>query len=399
MKKAAISAGLWLALVPFAGQAASLRDALEQAWQRHPEAIATPARQAQAEAEGELARSLTAGPGSVSVSTLNDRLNADRGRQEWEVELGMPLWLPGQQAARKARAEALAAQVRARQAALRLALAGEVRDAWWQLAQARQARELAARRLESAQALRAQVERRARAGDLARIDANLARVEAAAAQAELRDAEVSVRAAELALESLTAAPAPAVLEEEEAPAAQGAPESHAALAAAAAEARLARATLRLAEETRRAAPEVAVRVIRERGDFAEAYANSIGLKLTVPFSSGPRVRSTSSGAQAEAERADAEMAVAERRQRLVLERARRELLSAERQLELAAGRQAAAADSLQLAERSFALGETDLVRLLTYRSAAFEAEAFLQRRRVDAWAARSALNQALGVLP
>ena len=398
MKKVAIIAGLWLALAAFAGHAARLREAVEQAWRRHPEAVAIPARQAQADAEREVARSLTAGPGSISVSTINDRLNAGRGKQEWEVELGVPLWLPGQKAAREARAESLAAEVRARHAELRLAVAGEVRDAWWQLAAARQVREVAARRLETAQALEAQVERRYKAGDLARIDANLARAERAAAEAELRDAEVAVRSAEVTLEGLTAAPAPAVLNGE-APVAQTGLEAHPALAAAAAQSRLARATLRLAEETRRGAPEVAVRVVRERGDFADPYANTVGFKLTIPISSGPRVRSAAAGAQAEVDRADAEMTRAETRQRLALDRARRDLVAAERQLALAIERQAAAADSLQLAERSFALGETDLVRLLRHRAAAFEAEAFFQRQRVVVSAARSALNHALGVLP
>lgn len=398
MKKVAIITGLWFALAAFAGHAASLREAVEQAWQRHPEAAARPARLAQVDAEGEAARALNPRPASLSVSTLNDRLNADRGTQEWEVELGVPLWLPGQQAARVARAESLATQVRARQAALRLALAGEVRQAWWQLASARQARGVAARRFETAQALQAQVERRYKTGDLARVDANLARVETAAAEAEWRDAEVALLSAQLALETLTAAPAPAVLDEEP-PVAETAMEAHPALAAAAAESRLARATLRLAEATRREAPEVALRVVRERGGFAEPYANTVGLKLTVPFSSGPRVRSAAAGAQAEADRADAEMASAERRQRLALEHTRRELMAAERQLETASERRAAAADSLQLAERSFALGETDLVRLLRHRAAAFEAEAFLQRQRVAVSAARSGLNQALGVLP
>lgn len=398
MKKRMSVVGLWLALAAATVSAASLREAVEQAWQRHPEAVAAPAREAQAAAEGDAARSLTAGPAALSVSTLNDRLNDDRGKAEWEVELGVPLWLPGQKAARAARAESLAAETRARQAALRLAVAGEVRDAWWLLAGARQAHELATRRLESAQALQAQVERRYRMGDLARIDANLARNEAATAQAEVRDADVALAAAALALETLIGARAPAQLDAEPLAVAGGL-EAHPALAAAAAQSRLARASLRLAEETRREPPELAVRMVRERGVFAEPYSNTVGVKLTIPFSSRPRVRAETFAAQAEADRADADMARAERRQRLALERARFELGAAERQLETARERQAAAADSLQLAERSFALGETDLVRLLRHRAAAFEAEAFLQRQRVALAAARSALNQALGVLP
>ena len=62
-------------------------------------------------------------------------------------------------------------------------------------------------------------------------------------------------------------------------------------------------------------------------------------------------------------------------------------------------RRALAADSLQLAEKSFALGEADLATLLRLRAGAYEAEAFLNRDTVAHAAAESRLKQALGVLP
>lgn len=380
-------------------QAQTLAQALEQAWARHPQASAFAAREDEAQARAEVAGGLTPGPAAVSLSSLNDRLNQNRGKQEWEAEMAVPLWLPGQWAAREAEAASMLDEVAARGRALRLQLAGELREAWWALAAARNARDLAGRRAATARALDDDVQRRYRAGDLARIDANLAQGERLAAEAEALEAQAALLAAEQAWRGLVGAPAPAQLAEEAPTSAREPADDHPQLAAAAAAARTARSKLRVAEETRRDAPEFAVRVVRERGDHAEPYANTVGVKLTIPFSSGPRVRQESAAARAEASQADAELALARQRLQLGAEKARLDAAAAGRQLAMARERRALAADSLQLADKSFALGEADLATLLRLRAGAYEAEAFFNRNAVAHAAAESRLKQVLGVLP
>lgn len=376
-----------------------LRDALEQAWARHPQAVTMAAREAEARARADVAAGITPGPASVSLSSLSDRLNRNRGKQEWEVEMAAPLWLPGQKAAREAEAASAVAEVAARSAALRLQIAGEVREAWWAVAAARNARDLARRRATTAGALEADVLRRFKVGDLARIDANLAQGERLAAEAEAIEAEAALLQAEQIYRNLTGAAAPSVLAAEAAIAAREPVEHHPQLAAVAAAARTARAKLRVAEETRRDAPEFAVRVVRERGEFAEPYASTVGVKLTIPFSSGARVRQESSAARAEASQADAELALAQLRLQLDAEKARLDLAAAERQFAMASVRRELTADNLRLAEKAFSLGESDLTTLLRVRAGAFEAEAFLNRQQVARAAAQSHLKQVLGVLP
>lgn len=393
-----IAASLTLALA-LPAQAQTLAEALEKAWARHPQAAAIAAREDEARARAELAAGITPGPASLALSNLNDRFNRHRGKQEWEAEMAVPLWLPGQRAARGDEAESVAAEVAARSRALRLQLAGELREAWWALAAARNARDLAKRRATTAGALEDGVLRRYKAGDLARIDANLAQGERLAAEAEAIEAEAALLAAEQAWRKLTGMAAPPALAAEGAVALREPVENHPQLAAAAAAARTARSRLRVAEETRRDAPEFAVRVVRERGEFSEPYANTVGVKLTIPFSSGARVRQEGAAARAEASQADAELALASHRLQLEADRARLELAATERQLAMARERQALAADNLRLAEKSFALGEADLATLLRIRAGAFEAEAFLNRQQVAHAAAQSRLKQALGVLP
>lgn len=401
-------AGLVLSLSGHAGGGEPARSglaaALEQAWRLHPQAAALEGREAEARANRDIASGLTPEPPSVAIGSLNDRYNRNLGRQEWEVELAAPLWLPGQKAAREAEAASRIDAAGAKRAALRMELAGELREAWWALAAARNARALAARRLDTARALEADVGRRYKVGELSRIDANLARSEVHAAGAELIETEATLLQADQALRTLigTAAPLDMAEEAPTRPALAGAqadPAAHPLLAAAAAAARSARARVTVTDESRRAAPELALRVVRERADFAEPYANTIGIRLKIPFSSGAQVRRETSAAQAEADQADAEMLRTETRVRLEAERARRALDAAERQLAMAQERLALSAENLRLSEKAFSLGESDLATLLRIRAAAFDAEAFLDRQRVARAAAISRLNQALGVLP
>ncbi len=394
------------ALAADAGRPASgLAAALEQAWRLHPQAAALQAHEAEARANRDVAAGLTPEPGSLSIGGRNDQFGRNVGKQEYEVELATPLWLPGQKAAREAEASSRIDEASGRRAALRLELAGELRDAWWALAAARNARALAARRLDTARALEADVRRRFTVGELSRIDANLAQSEVHAAGAELIETEATLLQAEQALRTLTGAAAPEDMAAE-APPTPGysggtlaMPETHPLLTAAAAAARSARARVTVADESRRAPPELALRVVRERDFSAEPYANTIGLRLKIPFSSGAQVRRETSAAQAEADQADAEMLRTQTRVQLEAERARRAFAAAERQLLMAQERLSLSAENLRLSEKAFSLGESDLATLLRIRAAAFDAESFLGRQRVARAAAISRLNQAMGVLP
>ena len=402
-------AGVLLSLpglaAPPAAPEASLALWLEQAWLRNPQAKALDAREAEARAARELASGLTPEPGSISVGTLNDQLNSNRGKREVAVELNAYLWLPGQKAARAAEAESRFDEVEARRAALRLEVAGELREAWWMLAAARNTTSLAARRLKTARALAEEVQRRYRAGDLSRIDGNLAQMEVQAAEAEWIDADGALLQAEHVFRALTGAPAPSSISAEQPVTPDGGsasrllPTTHPQLTAAAAASRSARAKVKVAEESRRAAPELSLLALRERSDFSESYSDSVGIRLKIPFSSGALVRRESSAAQADADHSDAEMQRVEMRVELDVARSRQALQAAERQYALAEQRQALSADSLRLAEKSFALGESDLATLLRIRAAAYDADAFLDRQRIARAAAISRLNQTLGVLP
>lgn len=397
MKRPIVIAASWLLAAASQGQ--TLGAALEQAWSRHPQAPAFSAREAEAQARMDVAAGLTPTPPSLSLSNVSDRLNADAGQDAWELELAVPLWLPGQRAARAQEAGRVADDVVARRSALRLQLAGELREAWWVLDTARQALALATQRAAAARTLEADVVRRFKLGELARVDANLAQNERLLAESESLEAESAWRLAEQTYRALTGADAPEQLTEETAAARPEAGVDHPQLAAAQTLAQLAQARLRLAEQTRRDAPELALRLVRERGDFSAPYAHALGIKLTVPFSAGARVRQDTSAAQAESWQAEGEWTLAQQRVTQETARARWALEVAQQQLDKAQARRHVTADSLRLAERAFALGESDLSTLLRARQAMREADAFFNRQHSARLAGVSRLNQSLGVMP
>ncbi|MBK7000116.1 MAG: TolC family protein [Rhodoferax sp.] len=384
---------------PIFGTAQTLGDAVQHAWSRQPLASALSAREGEAQARADLANGMLPAPASLSLSNVSDKLSTDTGKDAWELELAMPMWLPGQRGAREREAAAGLSEIDARRAALRLQIAGEVREAWWALANARQAARLAENREATAIALESDVLRRFKAGELARTDANLATNESLIAKSELLDAHTVLRQLDQAYRVLTGKDAPTHLVEESPPSSMEVPASHPQLSASLASSQLAHSRLNVAQESRREAPELAIKLVRERGDFGTPYANALGVKLTVPFSLGAKVRQETSAAHAEVLQADAELAIAKQRielevtrNKLDSEAARQQWINAQKRMELNA-------DTLRLAEKMFALGESDLSALLRARASAFESEASFNRQRTAYFASISRLNQSLGVIP
>lgn len=391
---AGILLALSLAAAPATAQ--TLAQVLEQAWSLHPQARASSTRTAQAAAGVEAATGLTPGPAALSLGTVSDRFHANLGQREWEVEMSVPLWLPGQKAAQTAEALSSQKEAMAEPHALRLRLAGDLRTAWWAVAAARQTQALAQQRVDTAQALQAEVQRRYRAGELARIDANLAHGELLAAQGALADAQASVQQAERDYLMLTGHQAPQQLNSEQATDRQAPPPDHPLLDAARASVERARARLQWASASRRAPPELALRMVRDRGAAGLPYNHTVGIKLTLPLSSSPQVRQAEAAALNEAE---AEQEQTQRRLALATDKARSELQTAAQQLARAGERLALDTDTLRLAEKSFALGETSLATLLRARTAALESEALVGQQQIALAAARSRWNQTIGELP
>lgn len=378
----------------------TLRGALEAAWQRAVAARESDGQRKRAEAGQVAASSYWAAPPSLELAIRDDRWMTDAGERETTVGVAWPLLLPGQRTARAKVADGDVALADDALAAAQLRLAGEVREAAWSLAEHRAevaSAEATARTLE---AVAADVDRRVRAGDLARVDALAARAEwlnATTQRSEVQQRWLAARSRWTTLTGLDALPATDV--EPARPAPADALAAHPDLRLAQAGTEQARRRLDLLRNSRRDAPELTMGVRQDIPSRGEPANYSLLVGVRVPF--GPNDRNRPLEAAALAELDTAETLQARTRDRLGAEiaLASERAQQAERQLEAERERAVLLRERAELIDKSFRAGESSLPDLLRALSAASQAEAALARQQAVLGLARSRFNQSLGLLP
>ncbi len=389
---------LLLLLSPPILASGTLRDAIERAWERQPAAQARPARTEEFTAKQEAARAAFPEPPSLSVGNRNDRLTGKDGLLEWETEIALPLWLPGERERQGAIVNAERDQYDTGLTAAKLKIAGEVRDAYWQARLAENELALARRKVQEAVALAADVVRRVKAGDLARVDLNQAQAVAQLARAGVAEAEVKAFRAQQAFAVLTGVSTLPGGEEVSAPAG-AALDEHPLLAPSQRAIVTTQARLSHATQNLRSNPELALGVRRERQLFDEAYHNSLSVRFRLPFATDARNKPRIAAANAELIEAHTVYSLERAKVAAEAETARRELEQARTVSGLTEARYTLATDTQRLLAKAFALGELDLIARLRAENERFEAELQFTRAKLEAARAISRLNQALGVLP
>lgn len=146
-------------------------------------------------------------------------------------------------------------------------------------------------------------------------------------------------------------------------------------------------------------PEIEIGVRSERNAFDDPYANSLQMRLRLPFATDARNKPRIAAANAELIEAQAAYNLERAKVSAETEATRRELEQARTVVQLTEARFVLAADTQRLLARAFALGELDLVARLRAENERFEAELQFTRAKLEAARAISRLNQALGVMP
>jgi len=304
--------------------------------------------------------------------------------------------MPGQRGARQAAAQAERQVAEATMAAARLRIAGEVREAAWTLV-ARQAESSVAERNErSLRELSDDVERRVKAGELARADALAARAEFLAASVALAEVQQRLEAARAQWKALTG------LEQVPDPteaAARPADAPHPELVLAAIHVQGARSKLEVVRGSRGDPPELLLRYRRETAGSGLPAENSIGVGLRIPLGTDDRNLPREKAALAEVDVASAEELRLRRRLESEAQAASFTLRSAERQAEAEAARAELLRERAALIDKSFRAGESALPELLRAAAAAAQAEAAAASQRAALGLARARLNQTHGKLP
>lgn len=387
-----------LLLAPPAGAEGTMREAVERAWARQPAYLAQPARAEEFAAKRGAAQALFPEAPSLVVSNRDDRLHRDQGARELSAAIALPLWLPGEQGRQGAIVNAEFDQYNAALVAAKLKVAGDVRDAYWQARLAENELALARRKAEEAAALVADVERRVKAGDLARVDLNQAQAAERLARAARTEAEIKHFRARQGFNVLTGSDT--LPGGDEALAAHTAGiDDHPLLAPLQRAVAATRAKLSLVTQNLRENPELELGLRRERGLFDEPYSHSLEVRFRLPLATDARNKPRIAAANSELIEAQAAFGLERARLAAELEAARRELGQAREVLQLSEARFALAADTQQLLAKAFALGELDLISRLRAENERFEAELNFTRAKLEAARAVSRLNQAQGVLP
>ena len=174
----------------------SLHDLVEKTIARYPDSALLAAKQIEIDAKNKRANGILPAAPAIGLLNRNDLITSNRGEREWEAELELPVWLPGQRAAREAIARDAALGLVDARATLNLQVAGMVRDALWDIAMMTHQATLAKSRHQTSLALLNDVEKRVKAGDLPKTDIMLAQNEAYQAETFLLRAEAEVKHAQ-----------------------------------------------------------------------------------------------------------------------------------------------------------------------------------------------------------
>ncbi|RZI85557.1 MAG: TolC family protein [Rubrivivax sp.] len=385
-----------------------MRDLIERAWARAPMARRIEGRQREAQLATEQAGSWFPGTPALNLNYRDDRAGRDAGFKEQEIGLSTPIWSPGQRGMARDLAEADANDTQAAAEALRLSVAGEVRERAWGAVLASRNQTIAQARAESLKRLEADVIRRVQAGDMARSDALLIRQEVLAADSDSKQAQLAQIEAIHKFHALTGVMQVPELSEQDSQSKAGQILStdweaviaaHPRMVAARAARALAEQRLHAAAASSREAPEVGVNVRWQRADALQPTDRAMGFSVRVPLGSGPRGRTATAAAQTE-------LASAESQERQVREALEHELLEARDTLVVQQGmaensleRARAAEERLALVQKAFQLGELGLTERLRAEASAREAQALSMKDQTALGLAQTRLQQAKGLLP
>ena len=383
--------------------APTLSDVIAATLARYPDRPLSEAIHVQGQALRSQASNLFADSPALVVRHESDAAHDDAGYRQWETGVVLPLWLPGQRGRRLQVAEAIERESAATARLHTWQVAGQVRELLWSLAIADAKLDNAQRALRSATDLEADVARRVQAGELPRSDLIMANKETLAREIELAGMQSARDTALLHYRHVTGLDTvPRDFRETVADHAKASAEpaaDHPALNAARDGVARAGADRDRIRAERRANPMLTLGGKSDRADANQDYANALFVEVNIPL--GTRGQAAVDSAAAERGLAEADAALTRIQQELEhdLHAAEAERELAARALALAERQQTLSVQALQLAQRGFDLGESDLFMLLQARAQALAAERDLNIRRLEQGRAAARVNQALGVIP
>jgi len=378
----------------------TLSQAVDVAWQRAISAKEASGLVNRQTAEKIAAQRYWAKSPSIELSRREDRHQTNSGAQETEIGISVPIWLWGQRKAQNDLATSSLDKAKLNLAAVRLHIAGEVREAIWALNEAEANYEQITFLLQNLSSVLHDVDRRVKAGDLARSDSMIAQSEQLAALSSQSEAALQLKAQKSRWATLMGSALPLATQvSAELPHANSSISNHPFFLLATQATDEARKKLSLAEISKRDTPELKFGMRQDISAKSLPSQKSLQIALRIPLGSADRHLPVLAAALSELEVASAqEMRTLEY---LMSEHqlAKEGLSNANLQLQSAKQRSDLLTERTQLIEKSFKAGETSLPDYLRAMSMSTSAQNAYQRQIIKTHLAIARFNQSLGVTP
>ncbi|MES2501629.1 MAG: TolC family protein [Pseudomonadota bacterium] len=375
-----------------------LKDVLEKTFARSPQQAKLLSQQSVLDARNQVASAMLPSTPSLTIGHQNDTVGSGRGEREWQAEVELPVWRPNQRQNRLKVADAFKSSLITSQESLKLQVAGTLRDALWDIAFNDNNVALASNKLEVSQRLQADVEKRFKAGELAKTDAIFAQQETLRAEKEKLRADAELMHARHRYFVLTGLrEMPANIQEKQS-SLEDYSQSPIWLEA--------QSKLGLAETERQLANiesrdnfQVLISTRRIQGGFDTTFNDSVGLKIRIPFGGDARAATIKSASELNLGNALSEQETLRLSLETAMHEAEHNLSVSQAELGIASKQFDMAKESVRLAKKAFQLGETDLVSLLRVQAQTNEIERAFTSRQIQLQWDIARYNQAVGVLP
>lgn len=377
----------------------SLHQAVEAAMTRHPDRDLPQSVAREAEALSRRGDTLLAAPPAAALTAYTDRPTDNRGANEFEAGLELPLWRPGERTAARDLARHAGAEAGATRTVFALTVAGEIRASLWDLSLARTRLQLARATLADAEKRVTAVAQRVAQGDLAQADLLLARNDLLVQRRRRVEAETELMHAQRSYRNLTGLDRyPRTFTEQRA--------EQAAITAAHPLLAVYRDRISRTRDATRAArleaagrPTLFVGSRRDRGGRNEPYTDSVAVGINLPFGGTAHRDAAAAGAAREAADLLAERDRRQRELQTQLHEIEHRIEQLAESLPLAEEQSRIAERQLEMAELAFAHNEMDLIDLLRLRTSAREAQQAVAEIRIQQQRAIALYNQTVGVMP
>ncbi|QXC29206.1 TolC family protein [Aeromonas sp. FDAARGOS 1409] len=371
--------------------AASLQQVLDHAWSAQNNKWRSEADSHLAEIE--LSQSWTPEPPKLEVSHTTDQVDTNHGRREWEVGVGIPLWLPGQ---RDNSINAAVVEQRAfqgRQAFEKWKLAGELREAWWETRFSEAEVASATKKLRLLERLTADTAKKLKAGEVAPLEVNQAKLAELDARKELA---LATAAYDRAIQAFQLISLGAELPDQAEELLQGSIE-HPALVNAALESGAVSAQLKKTSNSVLGTPELGLSYTSERDAFDEPYSGTVKVGVTIPWGTGTQNRAQMAAINASLSQAKINQEQTSRAILMQQRIAANELQQAKNNADNAGIQVELAREKSAWVKKGYQKGQFDLAMYLKTLQEEWQSQSLLIRSRLEVARAISRSNQAAGV--